>query len=126
MTAFGENLKRIRLDRKMTQDELAEVLDTSKQVISRYENGLRSPKVSTVAAFARALKVPIGALTGEADDDPGADALWDYREKLRRDPERRILFSLATNASIEDVRRAVAIIDALKKTDSGGDDPSQG
>ena len=125
MTAFGDNLKRIRLDRGMTQDELADLLDTSKQVISRYENGLRSPKVSTVAAFARALKVPITALTGETDDDSGLDPLWDYREKLRRDPERRILFSLATDASIEDVRRAVAIIDALKKTaPDSEDDPS--
>lgn len=121
MTAFGENLKRIRLDRKMTQDEMAELLKTSKQVISRYENGLRSPKVSTVAAFARILKVPISALAEGTDDGPGSEELWDLREKLLRDPERRILFSLATDANIEDVRRAVAIIDALKKAEPDGE-----
>ena len=31
MTSFSENLKRLRLERKMTQDELAELLKTSKQ-----------------------------------------------------------------------------------------------
>ena len=125
MTSFGENLKRLRLERKLTQDELAVLLKTSKQVISRYENGQRSPKVSTVAAFATALDVPISALTSGADTND-EEELWNYREQLRRDPERHILFSLARNGSIEDVRRAVAIIDALKKTSEGGnyDDPA--
>ena len=122
MTSFSENLKCLRLERKMTQDELAELLKTSKQVISRYENGQRSPKVSTVAAFAKALNVPIGALTSGTDADDETEELWNYREQLRRDPERHILFSLARNGSIEDVRRAVAIIDALKKTSEGGND----
>lgn len=121
MTSFGENLKRLRLERKLTQDELAVLLKTSKQVISRYENGQRSPKVSTVAAFATALDVPISALTSGADTND-EEELWNYREQLRRDPERHILFSLARNGSIEDVRRAVAIIDALKKTSEGGND----
>jgi hypothetical protein len=42
--------------------------------------------------------------------------IWELREQVRRDPERHYLFSLAKDADIEDVRQAVAIIDALKKT----------
>ena len=40
---FGERLKQIRMDRNMSQEELATILETSKQVISRYENNQRSP-----------------------------------------------------------------------------------
>ena len=117
MADFGENLRRIRLERNMTQDEFAELLDTSKQVISRYENGQRSPKVSTVATFARLLRVPSSALTGIGDEEDDEDReMWEYREQLRRDPNRRILFSLSKNGSKKDVEQAVAIIDALRRT----------
>lgn len=125
MTSFSENLKRLRLERKMTQDELAELLKTSKQVISRYENGQRSPKVSTVAAFAEALNVPIVALT----DGPDAQSVARTDlEQLRRDPDRRVLFDLAENGSKRAVKQAVAILDALKRTNPDfydGDDPAK-
>lgn len=64
MSSFGQNLKRIRQARKMSQDEFAALLGTSKQVISRYENDLRSPKVSVVADYAEKLGVSIGELSG--------------------------------------------------------------
>ena len=59
MARFGEKLKEIRLERNMTQDELAAILGTSKQVVSRYENNQRSPKVDVVQSYAMALNVPI-------------------------------------------------------------------
>lgn len=65
MSDFGSNLKQLRMAQNMTQDDLAELLGTSKQVISRYENGQRSPKVSVVGEFARVLGVSISELTGE-------------------------------------------------------------
>lgn len=66
MSTFGDNLRKIRKEKGMTQDELAAVLGTSKQVLSRYENGQRSPKVSVVSEFAEKLGVPINALTDAA------------------------------------------------------------
>lgn len=68
MTPFGENLRKIRIERGMSQDELAELLGTSKQVISRYETAQRSPKVSTVAEYAEKLGVRIATLTGDPMD----------------------------------------------------------
>ena len=70
MSNFGEALRKIRNEKSMTQDELAILLGTSKQVISRYENGQRSPKVSVVAEFAERLGVSIGYLTGDGDSEP--------------------------------------------------------
>lgn len=65
---FAQTLKRLRLERGLSQEELAHRLGTSRQVVSRYESGTRVPKISTVAAFARALEVPLSALTGEEED----------------------------------------------------------
>ena len=53
---FGASLKRLRMERGLSQEELARRLGTSKQAISRYENGARVPKISTVSALAAALE----------------------------------------------------------------------
>ena len=62
MNVFGENLRRIRKARGISQEELARMLGTSKQVISRYENGQRSPKLSTVEEYADKLGVSAAML----------------------------------------------------------------
>ena len=55
MNPFGENLRKIRNEKNMSQEDFATLLGTSKQVISRYETNQRSPKVSTVAEYAEKL-----------------------------------------------------------------------
>ena len=84
MSTFGQNLRRIRLLKNMTQDEFAALLGTTKQVISRYENDQRSPKVSVVGEYARLLDVSIGELSGEERPTPSNDpptTLTDEKEE---------------------------------------------
>lgn len=85
MSSFGQNLKRIRQARKMSQDEFAALLGTSKQVISRYENDLRSPKVSVVADYAEKLGVSIGDLSGAGRSLP-SNVFPAYQLRMRRVP----------------------------------------
>ena len=68
--AFGDTLKRIRMERGLSQDKLAALLGTTKQVISRYETNQRVPQLTVVEAFARNLNVPITVLTGEGGGLP--------------------------------------------------------
>ena len=63
---FGDILKQLRLDRDLSQDELASLLGTTKQVISRYETKQREPKLSIVSQYAERLGVPVAMLSGEA------------------------------------------------------------
>lgn len=62
MAKFGDKLKALRFERHLTQEELARILGTSKQVISRYENNQRSPKIDIVASYAELLGVPVDYL----------------------------------------------------------------
>lgn len=55
---FGEKLRAIRDKNDWTQEQLASKLGTSKQVISRYENNQRSPKLSVAIRYAEILGVP--------------------------------------------------------------------
>ena len=36
--SFAENLKQIRKDRNLSQEELAEIMDVSRQAVSKWEN----------------------------------------------------------------------------------------
>lgn len=63
---FGEILKKYRADHdNMSQQELANILGTTKQVISRYETGQRDPKISIAAEYAEKLGVPLSQLLGD-------------------------------------------------------------
>ncbi len=58
----GENIKRIRKDKRMTQRELAKKMGVTHTVISGYERGTRKPKAETLSRIAEALEVPIWEL----------------------------------------------------------------
>lgn len=117
MNKIRENRRKMGL----TQIELAKALNISQGSLSGYETGRIEPDINTMHKMAAFFGVTLDALFGNRDSDDINEAeLWELREQVRRDPERHYLFSIAKDANIDDVRQAVAIIDALKKT-RGGD-----
>ena len=122
MSQFSENLRRIRFERHMTQEEFAQLLGTSKQNISRYESGAVSPKISTAQNIADKLGMSLAELNGSQDGDA-----QQAREDLAEDPDRKALLNLARYGSAQDVKQVAALIDALKATNPDfydGDDPA--
>lgn len=66
---FGDKLKCIRLERKLSQEDLATILNTSKQVISRYETNQRTPKITIAKEYADKLNVPLNYLIDDSVSD---------------------------------------------------------
>ena len=66
MTSFGEKMRYVRNSKGWTQEVLADILGSTKQVISHYENGQRVPKVDVAAAIADALGVSVCFLSDQA------------------------------------------------------------
>lgn len=58
MGKFSDVLREFRLKRGWSQEDLANKLGTSKQVISRYELGQRNPKIATMQEWAKKLDIP--------------------------------------------------------------------
>lgn len=54
---IGENIKRIRKERGLTQKELGELLDMTQSAIGQFENDKTSPKTDTIEKIASALGV---------------------------------------------------------------------
>lgn len=61
---IGENIKKIRLEKGLTRQELAKALKVSDSTISRYENNKREPNMETLNKIAEILDIDILDLLG--------------------------------------------------------------
>ena len=59
---FGQRLKAIRLARKLSQEQFAELLGISVDFLSLIERGINAPLFENLDAFSVQLKIPLGVL----------------------------------------------------------------
>jgi transcriptional regulator with XRE-family HTH domain len=59
---FGEQLRRIRLSRRMSQERFAETLDISVEFLSLIERGKNAPSFETLDKMAKRLNIPVAYL----------------------------------------------------------------
>ncbi len=65
--SFGNNLKKIRLDNDLTQEELAKKINTSRSNIANYENDKNMPSVDILEKMSKALNCSVDFLLGKND-----------------------------------------------------------
>jgi len=59
---FGQRLKAIRLHRKMSQEQFAELIGISVDFLSLIERGVNAPSFENLDAFSAQLGIPVSAL----------------------------------------------------------------
>ena len=59
---LGENLKKIRMKKGLSQGAIARLLEVDKGYISNIEHGKKNPTLATIDRLANALCVPVKAL----------------------------------------------------------------
>ncbi|WP_164506058.1 helix-turn-helix domain-containing protein [Companilactobacillus insicii] len=59
---FSENLKKLRTDKGLSQEQLSEIIDVSRQSISKYESGVTEPSFDKLIAIAKYFDVSIDFL----------------------------------------------------------------
>ena len=67
MAEFGENVRRLREAKGLTQQRLAEKLYVTRQAVSRWEGGSRYPDLMTAKKLAEALDSTMDALLSQED-----------------------------------------------------------
>ena len=67
MTVFGERLKELRTDKKMSQKQLSIELNYSQSVICDWENAKAEPTASAIVAVADYFNVSTDYLLGRKD-----------------------------------------------------------
>ena len=66
--AFGEVLRKIRLENSLSQEELAHLCKLDRTYISLLERGGRKPTINTIFALATGLNVLPSALISETEE----------------------------------------------------------
>ena len=82
--SIGETIRRLRRERGITQEQLAERLNVSAQAVSKWENGLSLPDISQLAPLAREFQVSADVLIGLDNDD--SDEVKEILEQAYRLP----------------------------------------
>ena len=110
MSHFSETLVALRKEHGMSQQQVADRMGLSRSAIGMYETGKREPDLDMLQTFANFFGVDMNTLTtGETNSE-----MSELLEALRSRDDMRMLFKLAKDASPEDVRSAVRIIEALR------------
>lgn len=80
---LGEKLKKLRTDKGLTQDELAEILYVSRTAVSKWESGRGTPNIESLKAISKYFSVTV-------DDLLSCDELITLAEQEQSQKEMRI------------------------------------
>lgn len=104
----------------LTLEQIGKACNVGKSTVKKWETGyIENMKRDKIALLADVLKVSPLEIMGVKEEKSEEDTLLtEYLEQLRTRPEMRMLFNVSSKATKEDVEKAVAIIEALGKTDN--------
>ena len=64
--SFGKTLAKLRKERKLTQQELADLLHVTNKTISKWETNTTAPDIDTLKRISQVLNVPVDVLLGNS------------------------------------------------------------
>ncbi len=116
-----DRFEALRVSRGITKTFIAQSLGRSATLCQDWKQRKSQPSDEQLRTVARILGTTPAYLRGETDEPAPAPAPDDELEalltSLREREDMRMLFKLARDATPEDVRQAVRIIEALRRHD---------
>lgn len=94
-----KNLKKIREERKLTQQNVADLLNIQRPTYTRYETGEREPDFETLIKLSEILEVSVDYLLGKTEYPTKVDeelagekfALWGEVHDLSQEEKEKVL-----------------------------------
>ena len=117
-------LKKLREEIGLSQSDIANRLNITRQAYNNYETGKREPDFETIVKIADILGTTTDYLLGRNVHKPqhiNDDEALEYLDELHKRPEMKTLFQVTRRASKEDIQTAITIIEALKKKEQPED-----
>lgn len=105
LMSFGDNLKKIRSDKDISQGDLAKMIEVHATHISRYERNLTSPTIDVLKKIADALEVSSDSLIYGSDEQIIHDKI--------NDPELIQLFHKVQLLNEENIKSVKAMLNAF-------------
>ena len=111
---LNEKIKNLRKQHGYSQQQIAVKLHVTQGAVSQWENGLTVPAADQLSSLADIFRITVDELLERESTPDKKDDAWEIRERLRRDPNYRMLFSAAEKATPEHLRAAAAMLKALE------------
>lgn len=114
---ISQRIKLARKAKKLTQEQLASKVQTTKGTISNYENGHSSPSNEMIVLLADALDCTADYLLGRTDTPEPSTLEKDEAEfqAFANDPELNVFYKELPESDEEAVRKLRAIWEIIKK-----------
>ena len=109
---FGDNLRNIRIQRGLSQMQLAKDLQTSQSAITAYEVGKREPSFQVIERIANYFGVPMSALL-PSNDFVEEDLIAVITESVHQNPNLKELFFLAKDFSPENINVLLSVAKSI-------------
>jgi transcriptional regulator with XRE-family HTH domain len=89
---IGDDIRKLRAEKGMTQKEIADRLFVTAQAVSRWENGEVEPSLNTITELAKIFEVSVDALLGVAtESEPAPEAEQEPQQEPEPQPEPTII-----------------------------------
>ena len=116
---FGERIKNLRIQRKLSQQYVADRLGISQTALSSYEINRTEPSFATIKMFAEYFGVsPISLLPFESDSNEAK--LYEMADTMSRNPKLRVLFDRSKYLPDSSLDAVLAVITAISKEREDG------
>jgi len=112
MENIGETLKKLRKDRKLTQEELAKLIMVERSTIANWERGAKQPGLDILVQYSRLFGVSLDEMVG-LEKPPKIQSKIIY-DNMIADP---VLNLLAERTGIP-VKALAAFVAAMKEADT--------
>ncbi|MFD2133301.1 helix-turn-helix domain-containing protein [Pseudogracilibacillus auburnensis] len=84
LIVLGDRLKKLRSDKRITQEKLGKKVNVTKVSISGYENGNRSPDTETLQRLANYFEVSVDYLLGRTDNPNPPNSEFNPMDEINR------------------------------------------
>ena len=112
-----DRFEALRVSRGITKTFIAQSLGRTATLCPDWKQQKSQPNEEQLRQVARILGTTPEYLRGESDEISPDEEMEQLLTSLREREDMRMLFKLAQDASPEDVRQAVKIIEALRRHD---------
>ena len=79
---LSQNIKALRMQKGLTQKELADLLHVTSQAVSRWELGDVEPSIDTLSSMAKIFGVTTDEIIGGSDSKPKPEVVKEVEEKI--------------------------------------------
>lgn len=117
MSITANRIKELRTQKKLTQQGLADIINSSRGTVAKYEGDERNPSYAMLSLIADALDTTVDYLQGKTDNvlkTPAVDDNGDENEPLTPN-QRHIAYSIDPDVSDEEREDIIKMVQLAMK-----------